>query len=293
MSRNAQKMYSYRFLAPGIILFGMFFVLPTILGLILSFGNIKGFDISTLSFAGIINYKNIFTDRSMKTALGNSFLFAIGTTIGKMGFGLLLAIFLNRKIKSANLLRAIYFLPAIINPVAVGLIFTSLMHPTTGLINKFLNGVGLGLFAQNWLTNTKLAIWSVMAIEVWKWTGFTMSILLAGLQSIPEDYYEAATIDGATGFQCFKNITFPLLMPSINNTLILSIVGGLKIFDLVQATTGGGPGSATQVFGTLIYKSFGSGRFNEGCAAGIALALIIAVIVLPLNRYISEKEVEA
>jgi len=292
MSHNAQKIYGYRFLIPGIIVFGVFFVLPTILGLILSFSNIRGFDISTLSFAGITNYKNIFTDQSMNTALGNSFLFAIVTTIGKMGFGLLLAVFLNRKIKSANVLRAIYFLPAIINPVAVGLIFTSLMHPTTGLINKFLNGVGLGFLAQNWLTDTKLAIWSVIAIEIWKWTGFTMSILLAGLQSIPKDYYEAATIDGANAFQCFRNITIPLLMPSINNTLILSIVGGLKIFDLVQATTGGGPGSATQVFGTLIYKAFGSGRFSEGCAAGIALAIIIAVIVLPLNRFISRKEVE-
>lgn len=293
MSHSMRKIYTYKFALPGILIFSVFFILPTILGMILSFSNIRGFNINTISFAGLTNYKNIFTDQSMKTALTNSFLFAIITTAGKMILGMLLAILLNRKVKSVNILRAIYFLPAIINPVAVGLIFSSLMHPSTGLINKFLNTVGLGFLAQNWLTDTNLAIFSVIAIEIWKWTGFTMAILLAGMQSISSEYYEAASIDGATPWQQFRYITVPLLLPSINNTLIISIIGGLKVFDLIQATTQGGPGSATQVFGTLIYKAFGSGRLGEGCAAGIILAVIIAAITIPLYRYISGKEVSA
>lgn len=167
------------------------------------------------------------------------------------------------------------------------------MHPSTGLINRVLNAVGLHVLAQNWLTDSSIAVFSVASIEVWKWTGFTMALLLAGLQNISSEYYEAAEIDGVTEFQKFRYITFPLIMPAFNNALIISLIGGLKVFDLVQATTGGGPGSATQVFGTLIFKAFGSGRFGEGCAASVILAFLIIAISIPLYRFIAGKEVEA
>ena len=119
-----------------------------------------------------------------------------------------------------------------------------------------------------------------------------MVILLSGMQTIGREYYEAAEIDGAGGFTKFKYITFPLLLPAFNNALILSIIGGLKVFDLIQATTQGGPGSATEVFGTLIYKSFGAGRLGEGCAASIILAVVIAAIAIPAYQYIANREVE-
>lgn len=277
---------------PGLLLYILFFIIPAMGGLALSFVKILGFNLSTARFGGLQNYVDVFTQPNMRRAIGNSFIFALITTIFKMGIGLSLAVALNRKMALTNALRTIFFLPAVINTVAVGLIFSSLLHPSNGLVNGFLRTVGLGALAQSWLVNTNLAIFSVCAIEIWKWSGFTMVILLSGMQTIGRDYYEAAEIDGADGFTKFKYITFPLLLPAFNNALILSIIGGLKVFDLIQATTQGGPGSATEVFGTLIYKSFGAGRLGEGCAASIILAVVIAAIALPAYKYIANREVE-
>jgi raffinose/stachyose/melibiose transport system permease protein len=277
---------------PGLFLYLLFFIAPAIGGLLLSFVKILGFDLSSARFAGFTNYLDVFTQSSMRVAIYNSFIFAVITTIFKMGIGLALAVALNKKLVMTNALRTIFFMPAVINTVAVGLIFSSMMHPTNGLINTALRAVGLGGIAQNWLVDQKLAIFSVCAIEIWKWSGFTMVILLSGMQTIDSTYLEAAEIDGASNWQKFKNITIPLLMPSINNALILNIIGGLKVFDLIQATTQGGPGTATEVFGTIIYKSFGSGRLGEGCAASILLAIIIAMISIPTYKYIANREVE-
>lgn len=120
-----------------------------------------------------------------------------------------------------------------------------------------------------------------------------MVIFLSGLQAISSDYYEAAEVDGASGWKKFRNVTFPLLLPTFNNALIINIIGGLKVFDLVQTTTEGGPGFATEVFSTSIYKCFGSGRLGEGSAVGIILTIIIAIIVIPTYRFIANREVEA
>jgi raffinose/stachyose/melibiose transport system permease protein len=286
------KRYSYNLAIPGLVLYLIFFIIPAVLGLVLSFVRILGFDLSSARFGGLENYIDVFTQPNMRRAITNSFIFAVITTVFKMGIGLSLAVALNRKMAFTNALRTIFFLPAVINTVAVGLIFSSLMHPANGLINAFLRTAGLSALTKSWLADPHLAIFSVCAIEIWKWSGFTMVILLSGMQTIGRDFYEAAEIDGAGEYTKFRYITFPLLLPAFNNALILSIIGGLKVFDLIQATTQGGPGSATEVFGTLIYKSFGAGRFGEGCAASIILALVIAGIALPTYRYIAGKEVE-
>ncbi len=292
MKTKKMERYSYSLAIPGLILFVIFFIIPSLGGLFLSFYKMLGFDFASAKFAGITNYIDVFTQPNMRKAIYNSFIFAFVTTVLKMAFGLLLALALNKKLIFTNGLRTIFFMPAVINTVAVGLIFSSIMHPTHGLINTFFNSIGLELFAQSWLTDQKLAIFSVCAIEVWKWSGFTMVILLSGMQTISQDYFEAAEIDGVTGWQKFRYIIFPLLLPAINNALILNIIGGLKVFDLIQATTQGGPGTTTEVFGTLIYKSFGSGRFGEGCAASILLAVIVGAIAIPTYKYIADREVE-
>jgi len=292
MRNSKASRYSYSLAIPGLVLFIIFFIVPTLGSLVLSFIKILGFNASAARFAGLDNYVDVIVQPNMRTAFYNSFVFAFITTALKMLFGLLLAVALNQKLVGTSGLRTVFFSPAVINTVAVGLIFSSLMHPTNGLINSFLSGIGLGNLAQSWLVDQNIAIYSISAIEVWKWSGFTMVILLSGMQTISKDFYEAAEIDGATGFKKFRYITFPLLLPAINNALILNIIGGLKVFDLVQATTQGGPGSATEVFGTVIFKAFGSGRLGEGCAANILLALIIAAISMPTYKYIANREVE-
>lgn len=292
MKTSSSKRYSYALAMPGLLLYVVFFIVPAIGGLLLSFVKVLGFDLRTASFAGLSNYINVFTQPSMRVAIYNSFVFAVITTVFKMLIGLALAVALNQKLVMTNALRTIFFLPAVINTVAVGLIFSSMMHPANGLINTALTTLGLESLTRSWLTDKNIAIFSVCAIEIWKWSGYTMVILLSGMQTIDKGYLEAAEIDGANGWQKFRHITIPLLLPSINNALILSIIGGLKVFDLIQATTQGGPGTATEVFNTIIYKCFGSGRLGEGCAASILLAIIIAMIAIPTYKYIADREVE-
>ncbi len=257
-----------------------------------SFVNIRGLDFSSMEFAGIQHYVDVLTTKSMSIAIKNSFIFAFLTSFCKVGLGLLLAVFLNNKFRAANIMRTVFFLPAVLSSVAVGLIFTAMMHPTKGLINIVLQSVGLGVLCQNWLTDIKIAIYSVSFVEIWKWTGFTMVILLAGLQSIDSSYYEATELDGATAWQKFRYVTFPLIMPAFTNAVVVNLIGGLKAFDIVQSITKGGPGTATEVFGTLVYRSFGGGRYGEGCAASIILSIIVLVIVFPIYRFLTSKEVE-
>jgi raffinose/stachyose/melibiose transport system permease protein len=284
--------YALYFLIPGLLLYVTFYILPSITGLALSFFNVRTFNLSTITFAGITNYINVLTDKYLNVAIRNTLIFAVVTTVGKVGLGLILAVFVNNKFRGMRYMRTIFFLPAVLNNVAVGLVFRAMMHPSTGLINKFLRLIGLNSWTQNWLTNPKIAIFSCAFVEIWKWTGFTMVILLAGLQAIDATYYEAAELDGASGFQKFKYITFRLMMPAFTNALIVNMVGGLKVFDIIQSLTKGGPGSATSVFGTIIYSSFGSGRYGEGCAASIILCICVLVIVMPTYKFFSNKEVE-
>ena len=287
-----QKTYALYFLLPALFIYILFFILPSITGLLLSFFNVRTFRLSSITFAGLTNYMNVLTDRYLNIAIRNTLIFALVTTIGKVGFGLALAVFVNKKFHGARYMRTVFFLPAVLNNVAVGLVFRAMMHPSEGLINKTLRLLGMGGLAQNWLTDPAIAIFSCAFVEIWKWSGFTMVILLAGLQAIDDTYYEAADLDGATGFQKFFCITFPLMMPAFTNALIVNMVGGLKVFDIIQSLTKGGPGSATAVFGTLIYSSFGSGRYGEGCAASIILCICVLVIVLPTYQFFTNKEVE-
>lgn len=286
------KTYGLYLLIPGLFIYFTFFILPSLAGLALSFFNVRTFRLSGISFAGLANYTRILSDHYLNISIKNTLIFALVTTLGKVGFGLLLALFVNHKFRGVRYLRTILFLPAVLNNVAVGLVFRAMMHPSTGLINRFLRSAGLDNLAQNWLTDPKLAIFSCAFVEIWKWTGFTMVILLAGLQAIEASYYEAAELDGATSFQRFRFITFHLMMPAFTNAIVVNMVGGLKVFDMVQALTKGGPGSATSVFGTIIFSSFGSGSYGEGCAASIILCISVLLIVLPTYKFFSNKEVE-
>lgn len=284
-----KQRYPLVMLLPIVILFGVVFMLPTVQGFLYSFTH---WNIFEARFAGLTNYKNILFDKNLNSMISNTFIFAFLTTILKVTLGLLLAVLVNRKIKSKNYLRTVYFIPAILSPVAVGIIFTGMMHPTNGLINVFLNTVGLDFLTKSWLTDIQVALYSVILIEVWQWTGFTMLIFLSGLQAIPESFYEAADIDGASPFKKFTHVTMPLIMPSFNNALVLSIIGGLKVFGIIYATTQGGPGNTTQVFGTFIFKSFSAGRYGEAAAASIIQSIFIAIFALTTMNFIRKKEVE-
>jgi raffinose/stachyose/melibiose transport system permease protein len=291
--KNGMKSpYSLYLVMPALIVYTVLFVLPAAVGIVMSFFNAKSFTLSKWTFAGWTNYQNVFEDPYINVAITNTLTFSIVTTIGKMVLGMSLALFVNKKFRGTQYMRTVFFLPAVLSNVAVGLVFRSMMHPN-GLINQALLAVGLESMKQNWLTDPNIAIFSCAFVEIWKWSGYTMVIFLAGLQSIDTTYYEAAEIDGASPWQRFCNITMPLIMPAFNNALVINIVGGLKVFDLVQTLTKGGPGSATSVFGTLIFSSFSNGNYGRGCAASVILTIFVILIAVPTNQFISKKEVEA
>ena len=292
LSRHIIKSpYPYSLVIPAFLVYAILYVIPAASGFLLSFFNIKTFKISSFTFAGFENYATVLRNPYFSVAIKNTLLFAVFTTLGKLALGMSLALLVNNRFRGVNYMRTVFFLPAVLNNVAVGLVFRSMMHPI-GLINRILTGIGLETFTQNWLTNPKIAIFSCAFVEIWKWTGYTMVILLAGLQAIDSTYYEAAELDGANRRQKFYFITLPLIMPSFNNAVVISIVGGLKVFDIVQSLTNGGPGNATSVFGTLIYSSFSSGNYGRGCAASMILTIFVLLIALPTNRFLSGKEVE-
>lgn len=286
MEKN--KRYPAAFLVPGGLAYLIFFIVPVIIGVVYSFTN---WNFTRADFVGLLNYKNILCNPASKKALINTIVFAVITTVGKVGLGLGLAVFLNRELKSKNYLRSICFFPAIISTVAVGIVFKAILHPY-GILNQFLQFLNLDFLCQNWLTNKHIALFSVCAIEIWKWAGFNMVIILAGLQAVSPEYLEAATIDGANGWQKFWRVTFPLILPAFNNAFVNSLIGGLKVFDIIVATTNGGPGSATQVMNTIIYKSFSFNMQGEANAGYVLLALMVAVLAVTSYSIIRRREID-
>lgn len=288
MRSSENRFYSYIYIVPVVLIYFIFFAVPTIQGVYYSF---TYWDYFNAEFAGLQNYINIITDPDISISIRNTMIFAITTTFFKVVLGLLLALVFNRPLKTKMFMRSVFFMPCIISNVAVGLVFSSILHPE-GLLNSFLRSIGLGLLSKDWLTDISMVIFSLAFIEIWKFTGFTMVIFMAGLQTVPAEYYEAAVVDGVNSFQKFRHITLPLIMPTFNNALILNIIGGLRVFDIVYSVTGGGPGNASEVLGSYTFKMFGMGRYGEACAASFIVAILVVLISMVSYTFLRKKEVE-
>ena len=196
-----------------------------------------------------------------------------------------------QKIPGRGIMRTIYYAPCVISITVVGVLFKSILA-NKGLLNNILQMIGLSNLTHDWLGSYGTAIGSVILVETWMWAGFNMFIFISGLQAIPEDYYESATLDGASAFAKLKNITLPLIVPSMTVVVTLSIAGGLKVFDIIYVLTNGGPGFDTQVLATYTYQSFSLGFLGESSAGSVILAVIVVIISFTMNRYFTKREVE-
>jgi len=179
----------------------------------------------------------------------------------------------------------------LVSTVGVGITFTAMMHPTEGVINTTL--ALFGIHGPGWLTDPHLALISVALVDVWKGVGLATVIYMAGLVSIPLDYYEAAAIDGATGWQRFWNITLPLVMPATTTVVILSLIGGLRSFDLIWAMTRGGPGFTSDVIASVIYKQYQAGFYGLSTAGNVVLFVVVSIIIVPLSLFLNRRTTEA
>jgi raffinose/stachyose/melibiose transport system permease protein len=283
--------YPFYFLLGGLILYSVFSVIPGITGLFYAFTDWNSFS-PDVHWVGFDNFATIFSsNENYLSFIQNTLIFTVLTIILKTVLGLFFAILLTEGVKRlTNLHRAIIYLPAILPMLVVGLVFKSILNPQTGVLNDFLRTIGLGGLAQRWLTDAHIALFSIIGVDTWKGVGYIMVILLAGIQAIPKDYYEAAAIDGASPWQRLWLITLPLLIPVITVTTVLNLLYGLKVFDIVYVLTNGGPGYATDVVFTSVFKEFGQGRYGVATALSSVLFIIMVVSGYFVIRLMSRKE---
>ncbi|MBU5443925.1 carbohydrate ABC transporter permease [Paenibacillus sp. MSJ-34] len=277
--RNKEGVVGYAFLSPILVFYAIFLLLPLAFSLYLSFNKWGGFDLAEMKWVGLHNYKDILTGDStfLHPILTNTFLFAFGTVAISFFCALFVSYTITR-LRFEGFWRTLYFLPTVTTVVAIGNIWLYMYNPTNGLINEILSWFGIA--TVNFLDNPDIALGSIIVVGGWLGIGSSMLILTAGLKGIPDDFYEAATLEGAGVWPIFRRITLPLLKPSILFVLITSFIGGLQSYTLTMVMTkNGGPGNATNVGGLEMYlQAFSFG--NWGTASAMAFVLFVCIFAI-------------
>lgn len=233
----------------------------------------------TFNLVGLKNYTKMLKDEVFWKAVTNNIIFFFGTVFVQAFVGFILAVLLKKKLPGSNLFKAVYFMPIALATSITTAIFKIIMDPTNGSLNQLLRAIHLDGLAMSWLGDPKIALFSVIVVNIFQWMGFSMITYYAGLMSLPDDVYEAAKIDGAGFWRTTFSVTLPMVKGTTNVLIILGIVGSLKTFDLVKLLTAGGPGRTTTVLNTYLYeKAFND--FNAGGAASIGVAILIIAMIM-------------
>lgn len=282
MNKRKKNLTYLLMILPAFIGFMVLFILPTVMSFMYSFTNWSVYS-PNVKFIGLENFRRLFTDIKTVSAIKNSLKYAFLITIIQNSLGIVLAVLLNRKTKFANFVKSLTFLPAVLSIMVVGFIFQYIMTSADGgVLNSIITFFGGK--PVNWLGDKNIALYSVLITQVWQWTGWSMVIYVANLKSIDGALYEAAKIDGASGIQQFFYVILPLMYPSISFNILMSLIGGVKMFDAVFVMTKGGPGYATEtIMTTLIREGFNTGRTAYACA----FAMIFFVIVFTLSKAVT------
>jgi multiple sugar transport system permease protein len=268
------------FIAPAMVIFFVFTLLPVAIALYLSFTD---YDVFTrMNFIGAANYQDVFDDEYFWRALWNTLTYTVASVPLGMAIGLGLALLLNQKLRGLGLYRTIYYVPVVTSMVAVAMIWVQLFDPLYGVISNGLESIGIK--GIDWLGDPSLAMPSVIAVSVWKVIGWNMLIYLAGLQGIPEYLKEAAAIDGANRSQTFWRITLPLLQPTTFFIFVTSVIGAFQVFDVVYVMTGGGPANATT---TLVHQIYNAAfkALDMGYAAAMSFVLFGIILAVSMFSY--------
>jgi raffinose/stachyose/melibiose transport system permease protein len=279
--------YPYWFYLPAAIIYATLFLVPTFAAFYFS---LTRWSIFESHFIGFGNFVSFFQEPALVKGLTNTLIYGVVTSGLKVVLGMLLAVFLTSRIVARGYLRSVVFFPVLLSGIGVGIMFQVLMNPDRGLINKSLAVIGVN--GPGWLVNPKLALFSVALVDVWKGVGLATLIYIAGIVSIPRDYFEAARVDGAGSMSTFWHIILPLARPATVTVIILSLIGGLRSFDLIWATTRGGPGFSSDVIASVIYKQYQAGFYGLSTAGNVILFVLVTGIVLPLFWFLSRKEVD-
>ena len=270
------------FYAPALIMLVLFSLYPLISGIGISLTSWDGFNPEKI-FVGLSNYVTMLRDANFRMTLINTFIYGIGSTIIQQVLGLGLALLLNSKIKGRNLMRAIIYLPALVSAVIMGTMYYFIFQYDTGALNTILSALGLEKVV--WFQNATTALIIILVVNSVQFVGTSMIIYLAGLQGLDQSVVEAASLDGASTFQIFRYITLPGLAPSFTTSVVLNLIGGLKLFDVIKVLTGGGPGYSTNSVSSYIsIQYFDNQNAGYAAAMGVVLFIIIAVVTTVMNK---------
>ena len=284
--RLVQGAALYLWVLPAVALYSLFTLVPLISGLYLA--TLRWDGIADPEFVGLDNFRRMTRDTKLVDAFQHNLIYAAGTVTGKVLISLGLALLLHRSMHGRSIYRTALFLPVVMSFVVVGILWTWLYNNDFGLVNELLRSIRLGGIATDWLGDTRFALWALIVVDIWKWYGFHMVIFLAGLQTIPADLYEAASLDGASAWNKLIRITLPLLRPVMLVNVTLSLLGALNVFDIPFVMTEGGPANSTNVLALHTYiQAFQFNRLGYGSAMSYAIFLFISVIALIQLRIMS------
>jgi raffinose/stachyose/melibiose transport system permease protein len=286
-SRAVLRTYPHWFYVPAGVVFLVFFIVPTALAFYFSLTRWTLFD---AEFIGLENFSEFLGDERLMAGLRNTLIYAVMTSGLKVMIALPLAALLTSRIRLKTLLRGIVFFPVLVSTVAVGITFAALMQPSIGMINTALGA--LGLSGPQWLGDPSLALYSVALVDVWKGVGLALVIFMAGIVSIPEEYFDAARLEGGSWVR-FRHVIVPLARNATFTVILLSFIGGLRSFDLIWTMTHGGPGFASDVLTSVIYKEYQAGFYGLSTAGNVVLFFLVTAIVYPLMRYFNRRELES
>lgn len=276
------------FLVPALVVLVVFFFVPTIFNFVYAFTNWSSFH-SDIAFVGFDNFAALFTNGSLLNDLRITLVYAVLVAVFQNLFGLILALILERDTRINRFARVAFFVPVVMSALAVGYIFQAMLKPE-GALNQII-GFFIGQHVTiAWLGSTTWTILVVALIHAWKWMGLSMLIYLAGLKTINEDILEAARLDGAGWWTTFRTIRFPLLAPAVTFNVATALLGSMNGFDIVQATTGGGPGGTTELLNIFIFRTFGQGLFAQATTMSLTLFLMVTILAFPVIYFLRKRE---
>ncbi|MCD8014006.1 MAG: sugar ABC transporter permease [Lachnospiraceae bacterium] len=281
---------SFAFVLPAFVIYTALLVIPIVMALGISFFKWNGFN--EMTFVGVKNYVSLFHDARLGNAVINTVIIA-GTVIVTVNIlGLLLAMLVNRPSKGNNFFRTIFFIPFVLSAVALSFVWKSILS-YNGVLNGLLEAVGLGELVGNWLGKRNSALACIIIIEIWRTLGYHMMLYLAALQTIPEELYEACTMDGGNRWDKFRNVTLPLIVPGMSVSLLMSIINELRIYDVVKIMTDGGPGYATEtIVYNIVAQGFSSNIVGYSSAIAVVLFLVIGTLSIVVVTQMGKREVE-
>jgi raffinose/stachyose/melibiose transport system permease protein len=279
------------FLVPALVLYGVFVLVPIVQAAHYSLYKWNGLAPLT-NFIGLQNYVTAFNSPTFITSVGNNLLVIVLSLILQIPFSLALAVMLNRRFPGRAVFRLLFFLPYVLSEAIAGIVFALLLQPGS-VADSALKGVGLAGFIQDWLGNGDIVMLTLFVIISWKYFGFHMILMLAGLQGIPKELEEAALIDGAGRRQAFRYVTLPLLGPTIRVSVFLSIIGALQLFDIVWVTTAGGPLNASSTMAIAMFKAgFKGQQMGYGSAIAVILFVFSLVVALLYQRFVLRRDTD-